>query len=228
MSSTVLSTKILSPAQKSLLLNAGLRLVEYNAITTEPIPFEVPRQHFDLLVFTSQNGVLAFSDRLEHNDVSNDSIRNTKITCCVGEKTKALLEKKGYRVMLMSPNAEQLAKSLIKDYGLQRLLLIVGSQRRDELPDALQKSKMDFTEIIAYTTKANPKKMEGTFDGILFFSPSGVESFCSANTLSGLSFCIGTTTAKTLKKYTNNYIIANKPTIENVLVQSIKQLANRY
>ena len=57
----------------------------------------------------------------------------------------------------------------------------------------------------------------------MFFSPSGVKSFSIKNKINNaIAFCIGETTANEAKKITQNIIIANKASIENVLVQVIK------
>jgi len=59
--STVLSTKKLAKNQRSLLLNAGLTLVEYNAIKIDFVPFEVP-ENIGNAIFTSQNAVLSIQN----------------------------------------------------------------------------------------------------------------------------------------------------------------------
>ena len=56
---SVLSTKKLSPSQRELLVNAGISLVEYNAIKIEFVPFKVP-SNIENAIFTSQNGVNTF------------------------------------------------------------------------------------------------------------------------------------------------------------------------
>ena len=70
----------------------------------------------------------------------------------------------------------------------------------------------------------NLKKFESKFDGILFFSPSGVQSFTEQNRLNSTAFCIGETTASKAKKHTHEIIIASKPSIENVIVKVVKKL----
>ena len=43
---TVLSTKILTPSQKELLLNSGIGFVEYNALEFEFLDVEIPMDIF--------------------------------------------------------------------------------------------------------------------------------------------------------------------------------------
>jgi uroporphyrinogen-III synthase len=58
---TILSTKKLSPSQKGLITNAGISLVEYNAIKIEFIPFEIPST-IENAIFTSQNAVFSIQN----------------------------------------------------------------------------------------------------------------------------------------------------------------------
>ena len=86
---------------------------------------------------------------------------------------------------------------------------------------------MIFEEKQVYTTSLTPKKINSELDGILFFSPSAVSSYLKENILSNeICFCIGTTTAKEVEKTTKNIVIANQPTVENVIIQSINYFKN--
>lgn len=90
------------------------------------------------------------------------------------------------------------------------------------MPDALSEAEVVFNEIKVYETNLNPQKISGTFDGILFYSPSGIESYLKNNKIKNETcFCIGTTTAHVLENITNNVVIANQSTIENVIIQCI-------
>lgn len=216
---------MLSPSQKSLALNAGLRLVEYNAITVRLLDFTLPEEPYNAFIFTSQNGVRAYLNHLGKCPApTEESLLGVKEAFCVGEKTKLLLEEHDFHVVVMEQNAKKLGENISKNYAGLHFLWLTGNHRRDELPLILNKRKIKFTEITVYETDVNPKKIDTSFDGILFFSPSAVLSFVQNNTISGTAFCIGMTTADSVKKYTDNYIIANKPTIENVLVQAVKRL----
>ena len=81
---------------------------------------------------------------------------------------------------------------------------------------------IQFKEIEVYKTSLNPQRFPQEFEGVLFFSPSAVQSFTAKNQLKETTaFCIGNTTAAEAQKHTNNIIIATKPTIENVIVQVV-------
>lgn len=210
---TVLSTKKLTESQRSLLLQAGIGLVEYDAITIDPVDFEV-KTKIENAIITSQNAVKVVLDK--HIQIEN--------CFCVGEKTKSLLEENGYKVKVMTNYGKELAEIIVKEFAEAEFTFFCGNLRRDELPELLLENNVSFTEIEVYNTVLKPKKIERTFDGVLFFSPSAVESFTKENRLENTTaFCIGITTATEAEKHTNKIVIANKPTIENVIVQVVKK-----
>ena len=222
---SILSTKKLTSPQRELLLNSGLRFVEYNAITTSFIEVEVPKS-IKNAIFTSQNGVASISDR----DVSIENC------FCVGEKTTALLLKNGQNVSKTCKNGAELGEFLIKEYKNESFYYFCGNNRRDELPSLLKKEKMSLFELKTYKTELNLKKFDQNWHGILFFSPSGVESFTKGqkdpNTDDFLLpkntqlFCIGETTAQEARKYSSRVIIANSTRIESVIAKAVKTLKN--
>ncbi len=216
---TILSTKILAENQKQLLLNSGIGLVEYDAITIEfdntTLDAPIPRN----LIFTSQNAVKGFF--LQYPEFQTREALNI---FCVGEKTKAQIKENGYSVNASANSSKELAEMIVNKFSEKEFLYICGSMRRDELPELLQKENISLAELEVYKTTLSPKKFNSSFDGVLFFSPSGVQSYCQENDLnSSVAFCIGATTAAEAKKHTNNIIIANKPSIENVIVQAVKK-----
>ncbi|MCR9182335.1 MAG: uroporphyrinogen-III synthase [Flavobacteriaceae bacterium] len=211
---TVLSTKKLSESQRSLLLQAGVGLVEYDAIGIKLVDFEI-KGIIKNAIITSQNSVKALVDK-------KVQIENC---FCVGEKTKALLVENGYRVKEMTNYGNELAEIIVEKFADQKFTFFCGNLRRDELPSILKENNVAFTEVDVYKTILKPKKLERKFKGILFFSPSAVESFIMENDLKNTTaFCIGTTTASEAEKHTNKINVATKPTIENVIVQVVKHL----
>ncbi len=215
---SILSTKILAENQKQLLLNSGIGLVEYDAISIEfdhsSLDAPIPRN----LIFTSQNGVKGFFAQYPEFQTRELNV------FCVGDKTKAEILKNGYEVNASANSSIELANLIVNEFREKEFLYICGSMRREELPEILKKAKVSIKELEVYNTSLNPKKFNSTFDGVLFFSPSGVKSFCQKNDLnSSTAFCIGETTAAEAKKYTQHIIIANKPSIENVIVQAVKK-----
>ncbi|MBO0331026.1 uroporphyrinogen-III synthase [[Muricauda] lutisoli] len=212
---TVLSTKMLSLSQKELFLNSGLGLVEYDALKIDFSDVEIPLD-YNNYIFTSKNAVKAFLNQAKALDLSKYN------AFCVGEKTKSLLEEKGVKVIEMAENASELAEILIKKHRKESFLFLCGNKRRDELPASLKKYNVRYNELEVYRTHLSAKAFQKDFDGIMFFSPSGIRSYLLKNTLGNSTlFCIGDTTASEAQKHSKNIIRANKPTVENVLVQAI-------
>ncbi|WP_109301843.1 uroporphyrinogen-III synthase [Aquimarina sp. AU474] len=209
---TVLSTKKISLPQKELLLNSGIGFVLYDAITIEILKFNLAESVVNG-IFTSKNAVKAIIE-------SEINISNC---FCVGENTKRLLQNNGLKVVETAQNASDLAKKIIKGYKNEDFSFFCGNLRRNELPDLLAQNKITLKEQKVYKTHLNSKKFNRSFDGILFFSPSGVQSYVAENTIDqSVAFCIGNTTASEAKKYCDTIIVANKPTVENVIVQAVK------
>ncbi len=215
---TLLSTKILAENQKQLILNSGIGLVEYDAISigfdNSSLDAPIPRN----LIFTSQNGVKGFFTQYPEFQTRELNI------FCVGDKTKLEIEKNGYSVVASANSSKELAYKIVNEYSEKQFLYLCGSKRREELPEILKSENIAIQELKVYTTTLNPKKFNRNFDGVLFFSPSGVQSYYQKNDLnSSIAFCIGETTAAEAKKHTQNIIVANKPSIENVIVQADKK-----
>ncbi|SKB52650.1 uroporphyrinogen-III synthase [Salegentibacter holothuriorum] len=214
---SILSTKKLSNSQKQLFLNSGLSLVEYNAILIETHNFKLPLEKIENVIFTSKNSVNAVLGKTEF-----------KNCFCVGEKTAELLSDNGFHIQEVADYGKDLAQIITKKYASETFTFFCGNKRMDEIPKTLQQENINFQEIEVYKTSLNPQGFSQEFDGILFFSPSAVQSFTAKNKLTGITaYCIGNTTALEAQKHTNNIIIATKPTIENVIVQVVKYSKNK-
>lgn len=214
---TILSTKRLSRNQQELILNAGLSFVHYDAISIAYIPFEIP-QNLENAIFTSQNAVKAFFAQGENS--------TAHINCfCVGQKTKLLLEENGQKVIKNAENAQKLAKIIVKEHKNEAFQFFCGNKKREELPQLLTANNIKIDEIEVYKTTANAKSFNTAFDAVLFFSPSGVNSFFSQNKIGrALAVCIGNTTATAAEKHTQNIIIAHTTAIESVIAKAVLRL----
>jgi uroporphyrinogen-III synthase len=213
----ILSTKILLSTQKQALLNAGFTVTEANFIKTENSDFDLNGIN-DNLIFTSQN---AAQSVLLHPKCS--ALKSKKVFC-VGMKTKALLEENGFNVEVYLDYASDLAEIITLIYGKESYTFFSGNLRKETLPKALKAAKVNFNEIQVYETTLTPQKIKTPVDGILFFSPSGVESYLKENKIKNeICFCIGETTAETLDKTTRNIIVADQPSVDNVIEDVIEE-----
>lgn len=212
----ILSTKKLTETQKQELENAGFSVTDEDFIEVESKDFEWING-YDFLIFTSQNAVKSV---LLHKDIAQIK---TKKCFCVGEKTKELLEQNGFEVIHFSEYAAELATVICNQYEKNSFTFFCGNLRRETLPEAMKNSRIPFSEICVYETKLTPKKISEPINGILFFSPSGVESYLKENKIDNkICFCIGTTTAETLQNKTENIVIASQPKVENVITETLK------
>ena len=211
---TVLSTKKLSKPQKQLLLNSGIGLVEYNAISIQFSDFKIDPEPLENAIITSQNSAKAILAK---------KIR-IKNCFCVGEKTASLLQNHQSKISEVAIYGKDLAKVITEKYADKNFTFFCGNKRREEIPSILKKKNVELKEIEVYKTEINQKQFYQEFDGILFFSPSGIQSFITKNEIkNSFAFCIGETTASEAKKHTENIIVATKPSIENVIVQVVKK-----
>lgn len=218
----VLSTRKLSPDQEAQFLTSGIEVFQYNGISIKLNDFDLPKAH-DYYIFTSKNAVKAFLIKTKNITPA----QNSNVAClCVGQKTESYLIENGLKVLKMSKNASELANFIVKSLLNASFLLIVGNRSRPELREQLSQNNIKFSEVEAYTTTLTPKKFYEVFDGILFYSPSGIQSFIQKNELRQQAvFCIGETTAREAKKFSANVKISMETTIESVIALTIKSLS---
>ena len=214
----ILSTKKLSTVQKDQLLQEGVCVVDYDAISITFLDFKAP-EVIDNAIFTSQQAVRSFLEK-------SQGVLSIKNCFCVGAKTKILLEENGLKVIEIGQNATELAQKIAKNYKNCVFYYFCGTIRREELPKALKSEKISLFEVKTYKTVLKTKKFDQNWDGILFFSPSGVASYILENKHleNTYAFCIGQTTAASAKKHFKSVVVAPTNTIESVLEKTIEAL----
>jgi uroporphyrinogen-III synthase len=213
----IVSTKKLLPNQKQLLLDANIQLIEEDFIKTT---FLSPLLEGlgEALIFTSQNAVESILQHPKCEDLKSKNVFS------VGMKTKDLLTQNGFNVIAYTGYASDLAEIISLIYSKESYTFFCGNLRRDILPNTLKENGITFNEIEVYETNITSKKIKSKLDGILFFSPSAVESYLKLNTIKDETcFCIGETTAEALQnKKVKNIIIADKPSVENVIAEVLE------
>lgn len=208
----IYSTKKLSEAQKKVLpytfeiTDNDFIKVRYNRISAKAVKKEIEN-----VIITSQNAVEAILHAYTKDELQFKNI------FCVGRRTKKLIESKIGKVTHVARNAEKLVAYLIENISNKKVTYFCSNIRLDFLPNELTKNGFEVEEIEAYQTISSPVKVDTTTNGVLFFSPSGVESFVSKNTTDLVAFCIGETTATEAKKHFKNVEVANLPSVDAVL-----------
>ena len=197
----------MSVEQQNRLIQTGVSYSCWDFIKSTPTNFKANPENKSL-IFSSQNAV---------KSVFNQFRFSGNNCYCVGEKTQKLLEENGQKVVKMTQNASILADFILKNTKKEPFLFFTGNQRMPVIEAAFARENRSLEVVETYTSSAQPKAM-GNYDAVLFYSPSGVESYLQNNSLvDSTSFAIGETTAQSLKKYTDNIITATQPTIEHLI-----------
>ncbi len=221
----ILSTRPVGETAKAKALQHDIIIDEKSFIETrETIDTSKAKKIKELLqqnlsvVFTSMNAVEAVGKMV--------SEKNTWKIFCIGNTTRKLVKEifGEKNIAGTADNASALADTIIKN-SIKNIVFFSGDQRRDELPEKLKRNHIKVEEIVVYKTIETPELLSKSYDAILFFSPSAVQSFFSKNTISEGTqiFAIGATTADAAKSFSNKLIIvAEKPGKENLVNLAIK------
>ncbi|HUR10494.1 MAG TPA: uroporphyrinogen-III synthase [Flavitalea sp.] len=117
-------------------------------------------------------------------------------------------------------NAIALAEVISSSIPVE-LLFFCGDQRRDELPSLLNEKEYKLEEVVVYKTVETTHEANKSYDAILFFSPSAVNSYFLSNRLSGevICFAIGNTTADaiTAHEQNNKSIVIESPSAKSLI-----------
>ena len=209
---SIYSTKKLSEIQKDLLqASVSITDSDFIKIRFNRIAPKVIKKEIENVIITSQNGVEAIA-----NSFTADELKFKNIYC-VGRRTKKLIEQKIGKVVKSERNAEKLAAYLSKEIKGQEVTYFCSDLRLDTLPNALKVNGITVNEVEAYKTMYSPSKVDEKVNGVLFYSPSTVESYMQENMADKVAFCIGESTAKEARKHFENVQVANLPTVESVV-----------
>jgi len=209
---TVYSTKKLSELQKKELpYTIGIQDSDFIKIRFNRIPAKVMKNEIENVIITSQNGVEALL-----NSFTKDEI-NFKNIYCVGRRTKKLIENRIGKVAHVTKNAQKLAKYLSEELKVKKVTYFCSNLRLDVLPSLLQENNISVNEVEAYKTMLSSEKIDDKVSGVLFYSPSGIDSYLKDNNTDKIAFCIGETTAVKARKHFDNVQVANMPDVDSVL-----------
>lgn len=228
----ILSTKSLQQETLDKASVNDIIIDEVPFITTEPLVSDELKSRLKgflqqniTAVFTSKNSVRAF------NQIVNAEVP-WKIFC-IGQATKKAVAKVfgEEKISGTADSAAELADVIVNDDEVKKVIFFCGKQRREELPEKIKSAQIGFEEIVVYETRETPQKLSRKmYEGILFFSPSAVNSFFSLNKLNpGIqAFAIGKTTANAMEKYkAKNVIIAEIPGEENMIDKVISHFSTK-
>jgi uroporphyrinogen-III synthase len=226
----VLSTKKLEPSLVTQAEEHDIEIVEQEFISIKPvwnqetfdriIGFPTDKKFY--IALTSANAVDALNSYMHVGDAFY--VIKWNIFCLSGKTKQAVLNAKLLEKNIVGEanNASGLAKKII-EAGADEIIFFCGSKRRDELPTILKNANIKVHEVILYENTETPVTLNEHFDAILFFSPSGAQSFFSANELSDSTVCfaIGLTTATSVSTFTQNKVIVSIAPNQEELVEEV-------
>ncbi len=215
---TVFSTKKLTSEQRQLFdKRMKIDSDDFIQIYSNRIPAIALKNEIQNVIITSKNAVEALSDSIDTAALKFKNIY------CVGRRTKKLIETRIGKVAHVSPNSKALAEHLVEYMDGVEATYFCSDIRLEELPNILAKNNIQVKEVVAYETKHAAIKVPDSVKRVLFFSPSGVESFLAKNTADKkAAYCIGETTATEARKHFETVHVAKIPTVESVI-----QLVNK-
>lgn len=215
---TIYSTKSLTEDQK-LLFNdkAVVDSSDFIKISLNRIHPRILKNKIQNVIITSQNAVESLTTNYSAIELQFKNIY------CVGRRTKQLIEKKIGKVTHSENSAEKLANYLVEYMEGTEITYFCSNLRLDDLPTILEGNNIKVNEVEAYQTKFDALKLEDSIEGVMFYSPSTVQSYLEKNNASIIAFCIGDTTANEAKKHFDDVRVAKMPTIESVI-----ELVNEY
>ena len=208
----IFSTKNLTAGQLQLFKN-GIEVASEDFIKVSPsrIAPAILKAPIENVIITSQNAVESIL-----KSIPSDALKFKNIYC-VGRRTKRLIEARIGLVKHVSSNAKKLAEHLVEFMEGLEVTYFCSNRRMDELPTILAENNIAVNEIEAYSTKLVPIKIPGEVKGVLFFSPSAVESYLLENAPVKIAYCIGETTATEARKHFGKVLVAKLPTVESVI-----------
>lgn len=170
------------------------------------------------VVLTSMTGVKSFIQLINQLqlDISAYDVY------CLSRGTKEYALASGLNIKSTALHASALADEILKDVEVKEVTHVSSNLRRNELSEKLINAGVVVHNVIAYRTEFTPVVIDHSYDAIIFFSPSAVDSFLSINALQQVPcFCIGKTTADHAeqKGYQHTYI-PDAPS-EEILLKTI-------
>ena len=210
----MLSTKTLDSDVLAYAHAQNLELKCRDFIETKALLFDLTKvnpESFDAIAFTSPNAVKYFFE----SEKANSLIQGKRVFGLQG-KTKDDLLAHGLNPDITATSAGELANTVISDKSNKGLLHVCGNNTLPVLKEKLEGAGIVYHELPVYqTTIKSNQKVNESFDAILFFSPSGVESFLTENNFADetVCCCIGKTTAQALRERKNgaNIILPDEP-----------------
>ena len=208
----VFSTRNLSEPQRQRFKNVEAESTDFLKISFNRIAKPTLKAPIENVIITSQNAVEAITASVPKEELQFKNIY------CVGRRTKKLIETKIGKVKHSENYAKDLAAYLVEYIDGTEVTHFCSDIRLDEISTTLENNHIKVNEVEAYKTVLDSVKIDPNIEGIMFYSPSTVDSYLINNTADKkIAYCIGETTANEAKKYFEDVRVAKIPTVESVI-----------
>ncbi|MDR3273216.1 MAG: uroporphyrinogen-III synthase [Flavobacteriaceae bacterium] len=143
----------------------------------------------------------------------------------VGKNTAKELLGQNREIAFVSNYSEDLVERILENEKKQTYVFLKGNLSLKIIPDVLKNHNIEVIEIECYHTTLTPKKLNNSYDAIVFTSPSAIKSFFSMNEIpqNTLIFTIGKTTAQAVRKYGNFPVSYPEEITKEALVDLINE-----
>ena len=215
---TILLTKTLSNDLLDVLDYRSFKTLSFDFINTIALPFNKSE-----ILNTSNHWIISSKQTINIllKTYKTSELKHISFYC-VGDKTAKIITDNKLNLVTCSLSSAKLAQHITKNYNTTNFTFIGGEMRRNELEGILKNHKIQLNIFNIYSTTLSPNEINQSIDGILFFSPSAIQSYVLNNTITTETlFCIGNTTATEANTHSTNIIIAEHQTFESV-IESVK------
>ena len=208
----VFSTKKISPEQQQRFTDViKVDSEDFVKISPSRIPEALLKKPIQNVVITSKNTVESLL-----TIVTADELKFKNIYC-VGRKTKRLIEQRIGKVTHSENSAKKLGDYLVEYIDGTEVTYFCSNIRLEELPHILRDNNIIVNEVEAYKTKHDSVALDEAVEGVLFYSPSTVESYLLKNKTDKIAYCIGETTASVARQHFDDVRVARIPDTESLI-----------
>ncbi len=216
----IISTRKLTSGKIDELQAKGWKFTNHDFISKViHVPADLHAQSIHKhVVLTSITAVKSFLEIIRQLQLDSDHYQ----VYCVSRGTREYASASGLDIKSSAPDASALADEILKDVEVKEVTHVSSNLRRDEVSDKLNRAGVSVQDVIAYRTEFTPVAIDLSYDAIIFFSPSAVDSFLSLNPLRQVPcFCLGKTTAAYAKQEGYQYTYIPEAPSEDIVLQTI-------
>lgn len=221
----ILSTRELDEELLELAAERGVHIEVSPFIRIEPVESVEVQQEVEAALMMSATVIFTSANAVEAVYGFLSDVEPLWTVYCIGHATADRVTEyfPFARLAGTADSAADLAGMIIEEADTAEVIFFCGDKRRDELPEMLRGADFDVDEIVVYQTVATPHKVKKNYHAVMFFSPSGVESFFELNRLPPGTplFAIGETTAATIRKRCDNPVMTPAEPAKDEMVNQV-------